>query len=116
MQKAWKIFLNTIPILVMIGLIPLVRNDYLLAALYVGIIILSLVFKYSRHDALVFLVGVIGMTVSEYLFVDTGVETFSRNSLFGLMPLWLPLLWGYGFIVIKRSLLLLDFISADFHQ
>jgi hypothetical protein len=47
--------------------------------------------------------GFIFMTLSEYLFISTGVEVFERDSLFGLMPLWLPFLWGYGFVVIKRS-------------
>ena len=96
----------------MIGLIPLIQNDYLLAAFYVGIIILSLAIKYVRHDALVFLTGVVFMTISEYLFISTGVEIFVRNSLLGLMPLWLPLLWGYGFIVIKRSVSILDAASS----
>ncbi len=40
---------------------------------------------------------------SEYFFISTGVETFIRNSLFGVMPLWLPILWGYGFIAIRRG-------------
>ena len=48
------------------------------------------------------------MIVSEYLFISTGVETFNRNSLFGLMPLWLPFLWGYAFVVMKRVIVVLD--------
>lgn len=108
MQKIMGIFLNTIPILIMIGLIPLVSDDYILAALYIGIIFVSLVIKCSKHDVLLFFIGVIFMTISEYLFISTGVETFTRNSLFGLMPLWLPILWGYGFIAIKRLILILD--------
>lgn len=91
----------------MIGLIPFVQNDYFLTALSVGIIGLSLAITYTKHDSLTFIIGALSMTVSEYIFISTGVETFVRNSLFGLMPLWLPLLWGYGFIVIKRSLSIL---------
>lgn len=108
MQKALKIFLNTIPILVMIGLIPFVQNDYFLGGLYVVTIVLALAISYTKHDVLIFMVGAVFMTISEYLFISTGVEIFVRNSLFGLMPLWLPLLWGYGFIVIKRSLAILN--------
>lgn len=92
----------------MIGFIPFIQNDYFLTALYVGIIIISLTAKYTKHDILIFSVGVVFMTISEYLFISTGVEIFIRNSLFGIMPLWLPLLWGYGFIVIKRSTSILD--------
>lgn len=91
----------------MVGLVPVVENDYILLGLYVLIIIVSLAIHREEKDLLVFFFGLIILTVSEALFVSTGVETFTRNSLFGLMPLWLPLLWGYGFIAIKRSLKLL---------
>jgi len=57
---------------------------------------------------LIFLFGFITMIVFEYLFVSTGVESFVRNSLLGIMPLWLPFLWGYGFVAIKRSVEILD--------
>lgn len=108
MKKAIDIFINTIPILLMIGLIPLVQNDYLLSCLYVLIIGVSFVFKLEKKDLVIFAFGFLVMIVSEYLFISTGVEVFIRNSLFGLMPLWLPFLWGYGFIVIKRSVKILD--------
>jgi cell division protein FtsW (lipid II flippase) len=107
-QKALHLFFNIIPILVMIGLIPLVQDDYVLTLLYVGIIIIALFIKRERNEVLVLCTGAIFMTASEYLFISTGVETFIRNSLFGLMPLWLPVLWGYGFVVIKRAAAILD--------
>jgi hypothetical protein len=104
MNKIIKILTHSIPILIMIVLIPLVQNDYTLTLLYVFIIFISLKIKKTKNDFLFFTVGLIGLTVSEYIFISTGVETFNRNSLFGLMPIWLPILWGYGFIVIKRSI------------
>lgn len=102
MPKLWKIFFNIIPVVLMIGLIPYVPNDHVLAAFYLLIIGLALMYKHEKNDYLALMVGIVGMTISEYFFIQTGVETFTRNSLFGIMPLWLPLLWGYGFIVIKR--------------
>lgn len=104
MQKALKIFFYSIPVLIMIGLIPLVQNDYLLSLLYIVLIVLSLkIIKYTKSDIMVLLFGFLTMIVFEYIFISTGVETFIRNSLFGLMPLWLPFLWAYGFVAIKRS-------------
>ena len=88
----------------MIGLIPFVQNDYILTLLYVVIIIGAFVLKRTSNDFFVLAFGFAVMTVSEYLFISTGVETFNRNTLFGLMPLWLPFLWGYGFVAIKRSI------------
>lgn len=108
MQKSVKIFFNSIPILIMIGLIPLIQNDYFLTLLYVGIIFISLVFKHDKNDILIFVFGFLVMVIFEYIFISTGVETFVRNSLLEVMPLWLPFLWAYGFIAIKRCVLIID--------
>jgi len=107
MHKLSQIFLNALPVLLMIGLIPFVSNDYTLALLYMVIILASFAFRRVSNDLVIFAFGFIVMIVSEYLFISTGVETFNRISLFGLMPLWLPLIWGYGFVAIKRSVALL---------
>jgi len=108
MNKVSKIILNVIPILMMIGLIPLVRNDFVLTGMYAAIIVVALLIKRERNDLLILVFGFFIMIASEYLFISTGVETFQRNSLLGLMPLWLPFLWAYGFIAIKRSVLILN--------
>lgn len=89
----------------MIGLIPFVANDYLLTLIYIIIIFISLkLIDTKRKDYLVLVLGFITMIISEFFFISTGVETFSRTSLFGIMPLWLPFLWAYGFVAIKRSI------------
>ena len=92
-----------IPVLIMIGLIPFISNDYILAVVYMFIILVALVIKKQKNDLLIFVFGFCIMIVFECLFISTGVEIFRRNSLFGLMPVWLPFLWGYGFIAIRRA-------------
>lgn len=108
MNKTRLIFLNSLPVLIMIGLIPLIKNDLILTLFYIAIIILSLFIKKEKNDFSVFMFGFIMMIIFESIFISTGVETFIRNSLFGIMPLWLPFLWGYGFIAIKRGVKILD--------
>jgi hypothetical protein len=107
-NKIQKIILNAIPILIMMGLIPLVSNDYILTLLYTFIIIISFAVKKFKGDIFIFFFGFFVMILAEAVFISTGVETFIRNSLFGLMPLWLPFLWGYSFVAIKRGLKILD--------
>ena len=107
-NKIINIVLNIIPILVMIWLIPVIENDYLLTLIYIVIILISFVVKKEKGDIFIFLFGFFAMILSEMVFISTGVETFVRNTLFGLMPLWLPFLWGYGFVVIKRGLKILE--------
>lgn len=108
MKKLKEITLNIIPVLLMIGSIPATPNDYWLSLVYVVIVAISFAVKYTKNDLLFFVSGLLIMTISEYVFISTGVEVFQRNSLFGIMPLWLPILWGYGFVVIKRSIEILD--------
>ncbi len=108
MQKIRQIFLESLPILLMIGLIPLVKNDFVLTGVYILVIVLSFYIKLLPKELLIFTVGFVLMIFSEILFISTGVEVFLRNSLFGLMPLWLPFLWGYGFVAIKRSVRVLE--------
>lgn len=107
-KKLVQILVNTIPIIIMIGLIPLVANDYLLTAIDAIIIIIALAVKRNKNDITVLIFGFFIMIVAEYFFVMTGVETFSRNTLFGLMPLWLPFLWAYGYVAIKRAVEILE--------
>ena len=103
-SKTLKIIIEAIPILIMIVLIPLVKNDYLLTLAYLLIIAISLYIKYEKNDFLFLIFGFIIMLIFDLIFFMTGVETFARNSLFGLMPLWLPFLWAYAFVTIKRSI------------
>lgn len=92
----------------MIGLIPIVKDDYVLAATYFLIILISFIIKKEEKDFLVFVFGLVVLTISESLFVSTGIETFASKTLFGMMPLWLPILWGYAFVAIKRSVLIIS--------
>jgi|SRR3989344_7137517 len=108
MTKIRRIFFNAVPVLVMIGLIPLISNDYNLFLVYAVIIAISFFVKREKNDLAVFISGFFIMAIFESLFVRTGVETFSRNTLFNLMPLWLPLLWAYGFVAIKRAINIID--------
>ena len=107
-KKPFGIALNAVPMLIMISLIVLVESEYALAILYVVFIAALLLIKHERIDFIAFFFGLIVMTFLEYLFVNTGVEKFTQESLFGSMPLWLPLLWGYGFVAIRRGVSILS--------
>ncbi|MDD5193142.1 MAG: DUF2878 family protein [Candidatus Nanoarchaeia archaeon] len=108
LKKYLKIIYEAIPVIIMVILIALIKNDYFLSLIYIIILIASLYFKYEKKDYLIFIFGFLIMTLFETLFIQTGVEVFNRKTLFGIMPLWLPILWGYGFIAIKRSIKILN--------
>ena len=107
-MKILQICKEALPIVVMIALIPFIENDYLLAVIYlIGSMILLSIRK-QKYDIAVFIFGLIVLTISESFFILTGVEVFKRTSLFGLMPIWLPFLWAYAFVAIKRSIRIIE--------
>lgn len=103
-----KVITNALPIVVMIGLIPLIQNDFVLTAVYGVFILAALAIHQDKKDLVFLIFGFVTLFFSEYLFVSTGVETFERRSLLGVMPLWLPFLWAYVFIAIRRMVAALD--------
>jgi len=108
MNKILYIIFNAVPVALMIALIPFVGDDYILTGIYVAIIVIAFLVRREKNDLLVLVFGFFIMIASEYFFVSTGVETFRRNTLLGTMPLWLPFLWAYGFVAIKRAVELLN--------
>ncbi len=107
MKDYIRITFYGVGILIMLALVPSVTNDYLLTAVYVAFIALALISKKERADYLFLALGFFGVILGEYFFVRTGVETFNRNTLFGIMPLWLPFLWAFVFLSMKRIFWLL---------
>lgn len=108
LTKITKIFIQTIPILIMVGLIPLIKDDYILTGVYIALILIAFIIKKQKGDLVFLTVGFVSMIFFEWIFISTGVETFVRNSLFGIMPLWLPFLWAYAFVVMRRAVKILE--------
>ena len=92
----------------MVALIPLVQIDAILSGIYLLFIVATLAIKRDKKDFLFIGFGFVGLFLSEWFFISTGVETFYRQSLFGIMPLWLPVLWAYAFLVMRRVMIILE--------
>ncbi len=92
----------------MMWLITRINDDYILTAVYAVMIIISFIIKREKKEVMVFFFGFFVMIIAEFIFVSTGVETFIRNSLLGIMPLWFPFLWGYCFVAMKRGIKILE--------
>ena len=107
-MKILKIIQQAVPVICMIVLIPFIKNDIMLALMDIIIIAMSLVVHKEKNDFIFLAFGLIALTISESFFIMTGVETFVRHSLFGIMPIWLPVLWAYAFVAIKRSIIILN--------
>src|SRR3989338_7529644 len=98
-----RIVTSILPIVVMLGLIPLVRNDVVLAGVYALFIVVTLTVRQDKKDLAFLAIGLVIPTIGEILFVATGVEVFKRDLLVFGIPVWLPLLWGYVFIMMRSG-------------
>ena len=107
-NKLLTILKLILPIIVMVFLIPFVINDYLLAFIYIVIATVYIKYNYLKNDWLIYFIGVFAMIFFEIIFVSTGVETFTRNSLFGIMPFWLPYLWAFAFVIMRRCIKIIE--------
>ena len=92
----------------MVGLIPVIEDDYLLAILFIIVIALAFKIKKEPKELTILVTGFLFMIFFEAIFISTGVEVFYRNSLLGIMPIWLPILWAYGFVAISRAVKILN--------
>ena len=99
-----RIVANALPVVGMILLVPFVTNDYVLTGIYLAVILAALVIKNDKKDRIFLAFGFVASLVAETLFVSTGVETFERTTFLGIMPLWLPVLWAYIFMAMRRAL------------
>ncbi len=108
MRSFFRVATSMVVIMLMISLISFVSNDYILAGIYVLIILADMAVSKKRNNTVALVFGFFAMVMFEYLFVTTGVETFTRQSLLGVMPIWLPILWAYGFVSIKRAVEIID--------
>ena len=63
-----KIILYILAIIVMIGLIPLIQNDFILSLIYVIFIAVALLIKQEKNDWIFLVFGFVGLFCSEYFY------------------------------------------------
>ncbi len=102
-EKIKQTFIESLPILIGIIITGLFwDNNVLLAAIYAVFIAGILKLKYVKGEIFVFIYGVvIGLIVEVVGTSVSGYQSFT-NPYFAGIPLWLPLVWGYGLLLMGR--------------
>src|SRR3989344_123 len=109
MDKIKQLLLHSSPLALGIILSYLFwRNNYLLLALYLLVVLLVILFgKDKKIESQIFAYGVVWGFVIEIVGTQiSGYQSFTNPDWMGV-PLWLPVSWGYGFILIKRVALII---------
>lgn len=96
-----RIIKELIPVLVMAALLIFFRSEIAITVFAVGIIAITFVMKHEKREFYLFLfgcaMGIIFELTGNYLLNQKWGE-----SSFFTIPVWLPLTWGYGFVIIRR--------------
>ncbi len=98
-----KVLLETLPILFGILLSYLFwQNSVLLFIIYLVLTLGLIYFHKDKTEFIIFFYGiVIGGLVEIVGTQVSGYQSFTKSDFFGI-PVWLPVAWGYGFVVMKR--------------
>jgi TctA family transporter len=100
--KKDNILFQLIPLFLVLGIFLVTQREVYVTIGILFLIGLSFAIKYYKKEWKVLLLGMI----LGFLFEMAGnfvykAQYWNNASLFGI-PIWLPLMWGYGFIFIRR--------------
>jgi len=103
MNKLKEVMIQTIPLL--IGLLfagILWRFNLLLLLIFLAILFIVLLREYHKGEIIVFFYGLgIGLLIEITGTFIIKYQSFANPDLFGI-PLWLPVAWGYAFVMMGR--------------
>ena len=107
-ERIWKSVVQGIPIILMVIFISLFwQNSILLGTLMLITIIGSLLIRYDNGEIKLMIIGGIIATVVEIIVVIATGERFA-NPIFLGIPVWIPLIWAYGLVTLRRILVICE--------
>jgi len=97
-----KIIKELIPLFLALVVFIFIKNEWLIALGVLVLLLITFKIRYYKNEYKIFIFGII----IGFIFEVSGdyiykLQYWESASLFGV-PVWLPLLWGYGFIFIRR--------------
>jgi len=98
-----KIVEEILPLLILPVFFLITKNEILFSIILFALLFAVFKVKYFKNEWLLFFVG----TLFGLLFEIGGdliykIQYWNGDFIIGKIPLWLPLMWGFGFIFINR--------------
>ena len=101
-NKFLEILLQVFLLILGLVVIWIIRNEIIISFAIIILLLLSFKIRYYKKEGLLFLTGAVtGFTLEIVSDLIYKLQYWQEGSLFGI-PIWLPILWGYGFIFIRR--------------
>ena len=103
MSRLSKVIIETLPILFGILLSYLFwQNNVLLFIIYLVLTLGLIYFHKDKTEFSIFAYGILIGAIVEVIGTQiSGYQSFTKPD-FGGIPMWLPIVWGYGFVAMKR--------------
>jgi hypothetical protein len=102
MKKIKEIILELLPVIILIILLIFIRSEIGIVILVILGIIGTFLIKYQKNELYLFLFGAVIGIIFELIGNILLGQSWPEASFFSI-PIWLPLSWGYGFIIIRRT-------------
>jgi hypothetical protein len=97
-----SLWYTIIPALLFPWVFLFTQNEFIVAGWVVILTVFLFSLRYERKEWILFLIGLIAGIIAEVGGdMIAKMQYWNNGSLLGI-PLWLPLLWAFGFIVIRR--------------
>ncbi len=77
-------------------------SEIMLTAFVILIAIITFIIFYQSNEWLLFLIGLFFGVIIEVGMRYFGYQQVWSNASFFGVPYWLPLMWGFGFVIITR--------------
>lgn len=97
-----EVIIQLLQLIMVFVILTFTRNEIVFAFVIAILLLVNFKIKYSKNEWELFLIGCLaGFIIEVALGKIYRLQYWQQDSLFGV-PLWLPLLWGYGFVFIRR--------------
>lgn len=103
MNRWLKLLLTLVPLFVGMLSLLVTHDERMVAILMVAVIGATFWIQYEPREWIVLVVGIgMGLVLEVGGDLVYQLQHWQSGMLWGI-PLWLPLFWGYGFVIIRRA-------------
>ncbi len=97
-----EIVIQLLQLIIVFIILTFTRNELIFTLVIAVLLLVNFKIKYNKNEWGLFLIGcLVGFIIEVALGKIYRMQYWQQDSLFGV-PVWLPLLWGYGFVFIRR--------------
>lgn len=102
MKKIKPIIKELIPFSIAILLSSFLRNEIIVTIIFAAIVLTLFLTRYEKKEISIFIFGFLTGSFIEIWGQLVGFFQWQTFNSFLIIPLWLPISWGYSFVVIRR--------------